>query len=152
LSDGARRAAMQLHVAEPPAAYRVLPPLVVDSSVLVAALFREPALEEQARGAMRRCKLHAPLLLEYEIANVALKKASMADEVEVLAALDGLDALEVTLHRVDVKGSFQLARRYALTAYDAAYLWLTGELKAPLATFDRKLANAARQHLGAPRN
>ena len=26
-----------------------------------------------------------------------------------------------------------------LSAYDAAYLWLAAELKAPLATFDRKL-------------
>ncbi len=152
MSNGTRRAAVQLHVAEPPAGYRVLPPLVVDCSVLVAALFREPALEEQARGVMRRCELHAPSLLEYEIANVALKKTGMADDVEVLAALDGLDALEVTLHRVDLKGSFELGRRYALTAYDSAYLWLAGELKAPLATFDRKLANAARQHLGGPRN
>ena len=42
-----------------------------------------------------------------------------------------------------------MARRYGLSAYDAAYLWLASQLKAPLATFDRKLGEAARQHLGA---
>ncbi len=39
--------------------------------------------------------------------------------------------------------------RYQLSAYDAAYLWLAAELKAPLATFDAKLAAAAQAHLGA---
>lgn len=76
MSRRARSGDVQLHLAEPPAAYRVLPPLAVDSSVLVAALFREPALEAQARDVMRRCKLHAPELLGYEVANVALKKTA----------------------------------------------------------------------------
>ena len=35
-----------------------------------------------------------------------------------------------------------------LSAYDAAYLWLAAELKAPLATFDAKLGKAAQRHLG----
>lgn len=140
---------MRLHVAEPPTDYRVLPPLAIDCSVLVAALFREPALEVQAHEVMRRCRLHAPELLRYEIANVALKKVASADELAVHTALEEFDGLDLNLHRVDIKGSFELARRYALTAYDSAYLWLAGELKAPLATFDRKLAEAARQYLGS---
>jgi len=41
-----------------------------------------------------------------------------------------------------------LAMRYELSAYDAAYLWLAGVLGAPLATFDRKLGQAAGRHLG----
>ena len=40
-----------------------------------------------------------------------------------------------------------LALRYQLSAYDAAYLWLAAELKAPLATFDEKLGRAAQEHL-----
>lgn len=152
MSDEARSAGMRLHVAEPPTAYRELPPLTVDCSILVAALFREPALEMQAHEVMRRCRLHAPDLLRYEIANVALKKSASVDKPVVHAALDGFDGLDLSLHRVDLKGSFELARRYALTAYDSAYLWLAGELKAPLATFDRKLAEAARQYLGSFRS
>jgi predicted nucleic acid-binding protein len=37
--------------------------------------------------------------------------------------------------------------QWKLSAYDAAYLWLAVELKAPLATFDTRLGNAARSHL-----
>ena len=40
------------------------------------------------------------------------------------------------------------AARYELSAYDAAYLWLAAELRAPLATFDRRLAEATQAHLG----
>lgn len=42
----------RLYIAEPAAAYRVLPPLIFDCSVLVAALFLEPALGEQARATL----------------------------------------------------------------------------------------------------
>ena len=130
----------------------MLPPLIIDCSVLVAALFAEPGLGEQAREVLERCELHAPELLEYEFTNVALKKAGAVDARVVPAVLDGFEALDLTLHRVEVKGSFELARRYSLTAYDAAYLWLACELKAPLATFDRRLAEAARQCLGSSTN
>lgn len=41
-----------------------------------------------------------------------------------------------------------IASLYRLTASDAAYLWLAGTLKAPLATFDRQLASAAGDYLG----
>lgn len=151
MSDSAR-SGMQLYIAEPPMAYRVLPPLTVDCSILVAAIFRESGLETQAHAIMRRCRLHAPDLVRYEIANVALKKVVSDGEFAVHTALDGFNVLDLSLHRVDIKGSFELARRYALTAYDSAYLWLAGELKTPLATFDRKLAEAASQYLGNPRN
>jgi predicted nucleic acid-binding protein len=43
-----------------------------------------------------------------------------------------------------------IALRYALITYDAAYLWLAAELRAPLATFDLSLGRAAQQHLAAP--
>ena len=36
-----------------------------------------------------------------------------------------------------------------LSGYDADYIWLAAELKAPLATFDRKLATAAKAHLAS---
>lgn len=152
MSRSKEAARPQLYVAEPPAAYRVLPPLTIDCSVLVAGLFREPAYEALARKAMRGCELHAPELLEYEFVNVAWKKAAAIDEAFARAALDALDSLDVRLHRIDRKASFDLAHRYALTAYDAAYLWLAGEMKTPLATFDRRLAEAGRRHLGGSRN
>ena len=41
-----------------------------------------------------------------------------------------------------------LAAQYGLSAYDAAYLWLAVDLRAPLLTFDQRLARAAQQQLG----
>lgn len=149
--NGSGRSDRRLYIAEPLPAYRVLPPLTIDCSVLAAALFRERALEDQAREVLERCELHAPELLEYEFANVAVKKAAI-DDALVRAALDAFSVVDVVLHRIDVMAGFELARHYALSAYDAAYLWLAGELKTPLATFDRKLAEAAGQYLGSARN
>jgi predicted nucleic acid-binding protein len=48
---------------------------------------------------------------------------------------------------IDSKAQFELARRTKLTAYDAAYLQLALDLRAPLATFDQKLGNAAKKEL-----
>ena len=49
----------------------------------------------------------------------------------------------------DLVAQYSLAIRYKLSAYDAAYLWLAAELKAPLVTFDEKLGAAARTYLAS---
>ena len=67
----------------------------------------------------------------------------------VQAALADFSAHALELHRSDVVAQVELAQRYKLSAYDAAYLWLAAELKAPLATFDARLGKAAQRHLGA---
>ena len=68
-------------------------------------------------------------------------------EAAIALALADYAQQEIDLHRGDVQAQHQLAMRYRLSAYDVAYLWLAAELKAPLATFDEKLAKAARTHL-----
>jgi predicted nucleic acid-binding protein len=55
--------------------------------------------------------------------------------------------MDLHLHQVEPQHALALALRYNLSAYDAAYLWLAAELKAPLATFDEKLAAAAQTHM-----
>jgi len=137
----------RLFVAEPSPAYRVRPPLVVDCSVLVAALFLEPELGASAQMQMQGHELHAPRLLGYEFANVAVKKAAAGAEPLARAGIGALASTPLTLHDVDPAGSFHLARQYSLSAYDAAYLWLAAELRCSLATFDRRLAQAGRNHL-----
>jgi predicted nucleic acid-binding protein len=141
-----RAAALPLYVAEPPSAYRVVPPLVADCNMLGALLFQEAERDEaEARIAGR--ELNAPTLLDYELANVALKKARQGGAALAADGLARYAALPLRLHGIDVAAVFALADRYALSAYDAAYLWLAAELKAPLATFDRKLGVAAQRHL-----
>ncbi|MDM0034842.1 type II toxin-antitoxin system VapC family toxin [Variovorax sp. J22P271] len=138
-----------LHVAEPPAAYRLRPPMVVDCSAIVAILFDEPA-RDAALARLAGHALHAPNLLDHEIVSVALKKRRQDWPAESLAlALADYAGYAIDLHPVDLGAQYELAARYSLSAYDAAYLWLAAELKAPLATFDAKLAAAAQAHLSA---
>ena len=137
----------QLYVAEPPASYRVLPPLVVDCSVMVAAMFEEPA-RDQAIALMSGKLLFAPGLLVHEMVNVAARKLRAGSpSATVRQALADFDAHAIELRPTDPQEQFELALRYDLSGYDAAYLWLAAELKAPLATFDKKLAAAAQAHL-----
>jgi predicted nucleic acid-binding protein len=138
----------QLFVAEPPPQYRVLPPLVVDCSTLAGFVFQEDS-RGLAAERIHAKTLHAPALLPYELASVAAKKLK-AGHADVAA--DGLhmfSQLNVELHAVEPAALLALATRYRLSTYDAAYLWLAAELKAPLATFDQKLAAAAQAHLAS---
>jgi predicted nucleic acid-binding protein len=138
----------QLYVAEPPAKYLVRLPVVVDCSVIAGLIFQEHwQAEAQARIVDR--SLHAPHLLDAEIAQVALKKKrGGANELAVAGLAEYSDMIIMT-HPVKAADSFELATRYNLSAYDAAYLWLAAKLKAPLATFDAKLGEAARVHLAS---
>ena len=137
-----------LFVAEPPAAWHVRRPAVVDCSVMAALLWGETAAAEAAQQLIDRA-LHAPTLLSYELANVARNKRRAGVPLE--AALAGLEALadqRVVLHETEPQAMARLADRHGLTAYDAAYLLLAEKLQAPLLTFDRRLADAAARHLG----
>lgn len=150
----ARRAAApaastrRLYVAEPPAAYRLLPPLVVDCNILGALLFQEVQRADAERRIFER-ELNAPTVLDYEIASVALKKLRQGGDAIASDALARYASLPITLHGVEITPVLALAERYKLSAYDASYLWLAAVLKAPLATFDRKLGEAAQKHLSA---
>jgi predicted nucleic acid-binding protein len=134
-------------VTEPPVPYLIRPPMVVDCTALSAVLFDEP-LRDAALARLVGRSLHAPNLLDHEIASVALKKLRQdwpADSVSL--ALADYRAYDIQLHPVDIAAQYELAQRYQISVYDAAYLWLAAELRAPLATFDPKLAAAAQAHL-----
>ena len=137
-----------LYVAEPPAQYLARHPVVVDCSALVGLLFHEE-WEALAAEKVHGRTLHAPFLLQIEIASVALKKQRKGFSDIVTDALAQYAELDINLYRVEPQDAFALALRYKLSAYDAAYLWLAAELKAPLATFDEKLGRAAQLHLAS---
>jgi predicted nucleic acid-binding protein len=140
----------RLRVAEPKTAYLSRPALVADASVIAAALFGEENCPE-AEALLHARALHAPHLLDYEIAGVGIKKIRFGNHSEpaVAAALSAYGRLPIERHAVDAEVLVALAQRYGLTAYDAAYLSVAERLAAPLATFDEKLAAAARSHLSA---
>ena len=64
---------IRLRIAEPRSAYLVRPALVADASVIAAALFGENGRAE-ALALLHGRTLHAPHLLDVEIASVGLKK------------------------------------------------------------------------------
>lgn len=144
----ARRQPATLHVAEPPAAYASRPRIVADATVLAAAVFGESE-QQQAVALLQGRALSAPHLLDYEMTSVALKKLrrERLPNAAVMASLHAYTALSIERHVVDPAAVLELAGRYGLSAYDAAYLWVAQQLQAPLATFDALLARAAHAHL-----
>ena len=135
-------------IAEPPAHYRVRPPLVVDCSVVAAYLFDEPQ-RDAAREIMSASTLFAPFLLDAEMVSVALRKSRAGLSDAATLGLADYAVMPLERRAVDVAAQMQIALRYELSAYDAAYLALATELRAPLATFDARLAKAAARHLGS---
>ena len=141
------RSKPEAYVAEPPAQYLARPRIVIDCSVLGAFLFNE-STAEVARQLIFGRDLHAPWLLDHEIANVASKKqrGGTPDEAVEAAITRYLD-FDVSLHRTAPDVVLPLAATYALSGYDAAYLALAAELRVPLITFDSRLGKAAMRHL-----
>lgn len=146
----AAASAPALYVAEPPPGYLGRPPIVVDCSVLSAVLFEEQWREDALQILLGKT-LHAPLLLDSEIASVAAKKhRAGVPEAVIARALAQYVRQRIEYLRPEVETQYALALRYGISTYDAAYLWVAGVVQAPLATFDAKLAKAARDYLAGP--
>jgi predicted nucleic acid-binding protein len=117
---------------------------VADASALAALLFYEPRrLEAETR--LEDASLHAPTLVDYELANVCLKKIRQraAEADKLLTAFGELDNLPLTRHEVDFLDTIGLAQRKNISLHDASYLWLARRLGVELVTFDEKLERAA---------
>lgn len=115
---------------------------VVDASAIAAVLFDEP--EAAPIVASITGKLVAPDLLRYELASVCTTKLvrypERADEIQQRYRLLGQLAIEYI--EPDWATLPALARRWALSAYDAAYLQLAIARGATLVTLDARLAAA----------
>jgi predicted nucleic acid-binding protein len=120
-----------------------MPDKVIDASAMAALVFGEPEAEEIAER-IRGASLHAPTLIEYELASVCLKKLRKYSKqrAALLAGHALAKQMAVRKHPVDTQEIVLLAEKTKLTAYDAAYLWLAGSLGAELVTLDKRLARA----------
>lgn len=118
--------------------------LVVDASLVVAALVDGGPAGEWAEGVLLSDQLAAPHLMPVEGANV-LRRAALAGDVTMdsasLAHAD-LQALRVDLFPYDLVADRAWALRSNLTLYDAWYVALAELLDAKLATLDQRLARA----------
>jgi predicted nucleic acid-binding protein len=121
-----------------------MPARVVDASVLAAWCFRETRAAE-ALALLQDSDLFAPVLLAYELASIARRKATAYPQrLDVLSdALQTALALPIHWSDVDHSAVFRLAVNTNLTSYDASYLYLARLLGVPLVTFDQRLARAA---------
>jgi predicted nucleic acid-binding protein len=116
---------------------------VIDASALAAIVFDEPAADEVTER-IRDCKLVAPSLLGYEMANVCwVKLRRRPDQRESLLAALQVPGLAPETLEIDHNEVVDLAIRASLTTYDASYLWLAVDLGVELVTLDRRLAAAA---------
>lgn len=118
--------------------------VVVDASALAALLFDEPEAAE-VRRRLNGHTLHATTLIDYELANTALKKMRREPErgAAIVAALHAGRRLRMRRVRPNMAQVLTLAALSQLTAYDASYLWLARQRGLPLVTLDAALARAA---------
>jgi len=126
---------------EPPP---VGPVVVVDASVVVAALVDPSPAGVWAERVLMSAPLAAPHLLTAGAANI-LRRLSRAGHIPAdTAALAYADLAElrVALFPYEPVAERVWALRETVTAYDAWYVALAEELGAPLATLDAKLATA----------
>lgn len=125
--------------------------IVVDASVLAALAFGEPDGEAWSRR-LEGAAVFAPTLLRYELQSVAQKKCRRhpAKAPGIVTALArSIDAASgITWLDPDPADVVLLANATGLTAYDATYLCLAGQLGAELATADRALAAALEPRAG----
>ena len=118
--------------------------LVVDASVLVAALADDGADGDLARARLRGERLAMPELADLEVASV-LRRQMRVGALEGRRAGLALDDLAALPAQRAPHGRL-LARcwelRDDLTIYDAAYVALAEAMHATLLTADRRLARA----------
>jgi predicted nucleic acid-binding protein len=120
--------------------------IVVDASALLEVLLRTQAAPDVERRLFASGQtLHAPHLLDVEVAQVIRRYAANGDidDDRGRAALSDLLDFPVRRYPHDVLLPRVWELRRNLTAYDAVYVALAEALDVPLLTRDRRLAGAA---------
>lgn len=119
--------------------------IVVDASVLVAALVDSGSDGRWAQKMIASDDVAAPHLVLVETANVLRRAAAVgdiSDDIATIAHHDLLD-LSVELYPYELLAPRIWELRANVTAYDAWYVALAEALDAPLATIDRRLTRAS---------
>jgi predicted nucleic acid-binding protein len=119
--------------------------IVVDSSVLVAALVDSGPHGTWAEAVLARGSLHAPVLAHAEATNIfrRLERAKLITTPEANAAQDDLMQLHIELFSFEPFADRIWELRHNITSYDAWYIALAEALKLPLATLDEPLSKSS---------
>ena len=125
--------------------------LVLDSSATLAWIYSDEVTEgvRELFDTVADAGAFVPALWRLEVANsltIAVRRGRIDAEFR-RAALDDLALLDITTDsHTDTHAwaeTLQLADRFRLTMYDAAYLELAHRRGVPLATLDQDLSSAA---------
>lgn len=123
--------------------------IVVDASALLEVLLQTPAARPIERRLFEPSQaLHAPHLLDVEVAQVVRRYAANGEIDAERGRMALADLADFPLHRHP--HDFLLLRVWHLrnnfTAYDAMYVALAEALDAPLLTRDKRLAASPGHH------
>jgi len=130
---------------------------VLDASVALAWAVDDPEPENARRireSFLRGHKAIVPSLWILEVANglVLAERRGKLDAIEVEHArqlyermMTAYVEIQTDQLQADFRGIQELARKYQMTAYDAAYLLLALQRRIPLATLDSSLIAAAKK-------
>ncbi len=118
--------------------------VVVDSSVLVAALVDTGPNGTWAEEVLARGSLQAPELARVEATNILrrLELAKQLTTAEASAAHEDLMQLDIELFSFEPFAERIWELRHTVTSYDAWYVAIAEALRLPLATLDRRLSRA----------
>ncbi|MBV9727765.1 MAG: type II toxin-antitoxin system VapC family toxin [Gammaproteobacteria bacterium] len=118
--------------------------LVVDSSVIVAALIDTGPYGVWAEQAIEREELYAPELVRAEVMNILrrFERAKQITTPEANTAREDLMQLEIELLPFEPFSDRIWELRHTVTSYDAWYVAVAESLAFPLATLDDRLATA----------
>ncbi len=119
--------------------------IVVDASAVVAALAGHPAVPDIVRRLRSEDDLHAPHLLDLEVAHALsrLARRSIIKQDRARDAVLDLIELNITRYPHDVLLERVWDLRHNVSAYDAAYITLAEALDAPLITCDARLTRSS---------
>jgi predicted nucleic acid-binding protein len=119
--------------------------LIVDASMVVAALVDSGSAGTWAEGLLANESLAAPHLMPVEVANILRRAAlggGISPDTASLAHGDLLD-LRIELFPYEPFAERVWELRSNMTAYDAWYVAVAESLVAPLATLDVRLSRAS---------
>ena len=119
--------------------------VVVDSSVILAALVDSAREGPWAETIVERESLFAPELLFAETTSALrrLEREGRISTSDAKGALDDLLRLQVNLYPYSPYADRVWDLRFNLTAYDAWYVAMAETMDCPLATLDLRLARAS---------
>ena len=118
--------------------------LIVDSSVIVAALIDTGSDGVWAETVVDDQVLYAPEHVRVEVTNVLrhLELAKQISTAEVNGAQEDLTQLEIEQFPFEPFAGRIWELRQTVTSYDAWYVAVAEELEYPLVTLDRRLVKA----------